>query len=261
MLIRTRTLAMIVTLTMMLIVWANAGQETLWAEDFRIDSKVFQGNDIEPHGTTSTIFSNGRVYDVQSKTQEITVFDLPGQQIRLIDPQRKLHAIMRIEQLDRLMIELQKRHDSATDPGMRFLLQPQFKQSPGSQPNERVFQSDYVTYQVETFAPRSSIIATQYREFSDLSAKLNALLNRGWPPFARLQVNAALVDEQLLPTKVTLLYTNKSFLNQKQLHFRTEHELFTRLTDSDQQRISQVADHLSASKAITLREYLERPTK
>ncbi len=67
MLNRTRTLAMIVTLTMMLIVWANAGQESLWAEDFRIDSKVFQGNDTEPQGTTATIFSNGRVYDVQSK--------------------------------------------------------------------------------------------------------------------------------------------------------------------------------------------------
>ncbi len=64
------------------------------------------------------------------KTQEITVFDLPGQQIRLIDPQRKVHAIMRIEQLDRMMVELQKRHESATDPGMRFLLQPQFQAKP-----------------------------------------------------------------------------------------------------------------------------------
>jgi hypothetical protein len=230
---------------------------SLHADEFRIESRVFQGKDEQPQSESTTIFANGRIYDFLNSPRELTIYDPAHDRIVVMDLERNRKTELRTEQLTRFREELQLRAEKTTDAGMRFLLQPKFDKQVGSTAAERVFQSEYITYQVETFTPRSATIVEQYRQFSDLSATLNAMLNRGWPPFARLQVNAALAEEKLIPTKVNLLFPSKSLLGQRK-HFRSEHELHTRVTDSDQQKIAQAEEHLNRTLLVSLREFTTR---
>ncbi len=227
------------------------------ADDFRIDSRVYQGKDELPQSESTTIFANGRIYDFLNSPRELTIYDPPHDRIVVMDLEKNHKTEIRTEQLLRFREELLARAEKTTDAGLRFLLEPKFDKQPGSTTAERVFQSEYITYQVETATPRTAVIAEQYRQFSDLSATMNAMLNRGWPPFARLQVNAALAEEKLIPTKVNLLFPSKSLLGQRK-HFRSEHELQTRLTDSDQQKIAEAEEHLSRTVLVSLREYTVR---
>jgi hypothetical protein len=230
---------------------------SLHADDFRVESRVFQGKDEQPQSESTTIFANGRIYDFLNAPRELTIYDPAHDRIVVMDLEKNHKIELRVTQLTRFREELLLRADKATDPGVRFLLQPKFEKQPGSTETEHVFQSEYITYQVETTTPRSAAIAEQYRQFSDLSATMNAMLNRGWPPFARLQVNAALAEEKLIPTKVNLLFPSKSLLGQRK-HFRSEHELHTRVTDSDQQKIAQAEEHLNRTVLVSLREFTTR---
>jgi hypothetical protein len=228
-------------------------------EDFRVDTRVFQGRDELPHATNTTIFRNGQVYDIQTESRELTIYAPRLQRIILLSPKHKQKTELSTEQLERFCAQLKERGTKATDSGLKFMLQPNLSMQAGSGPNERVFPSDFLTYQVETFSPRAAEIAEQYGEFSDLSAKLNALTNRGWPPFPRLQVNAALAAEGLVPSKVTLLIPAKSVLTGKNVHLRSEHEFLNRLTDSDQQKIAAAEDAFGTFDTVTLREFLQPP--
>jgi hypothetical protein len=229
----------------------------LRADDFRIESRVFSGKDEQPQSESTTIFANGRIYDFHNAPRELTIYDPPHDRIVVMDLEKNRKTELRLEQLTRFREELLARAEKTTDPGVRFLLQPKFDVHAGSTPAEHVFQSEYITYQVETTTPRTAAIAEQYRQFSDLSATMNAMLNRGWPPFARLQVNAALVEEKLIPTKVNLLFPSKSLLGQRK-QFRSEHDLNTRITDSDQQKIAAAEEHLNRTLLVSLREFTAR---
>ncbi len=161
-----------------------------------------------------------------------------------MDLEKNQKTELRVTQLTRFREELQLRAEKTTDAGVRFLLQPKFDKQVGSTAAERVFQSEYITYQVETTSPRSAAIVEQYRQFSDLSATMNAMLNRGWPPFARLQVNAALAEEKFDSDESQPALPEQVVARQRK-HFRSEHELHTRVTDSDQQKIAQAEEHLN----------------
>ncbi|HPP52445.1 MAG TPA: hypothetical protein PK777_05810, partial [Thermoguttaceae bacterium] len=46
-----------------------------WALDFRMENKVYLGQQREPSVETTTIFYNGAVYDFLKKPPEITIFE------------------------------------------------------------------------------------------------------------------------------------------------------------------------------------------
>lgn len=225
-------------------------------EDFRVDSRVFQGRDEEPHATNMAIFRGGQIYDFSDQPAEITIFAPRFQRIILLDQTRKCKTELTAAEVERFCEALKTKGEKTTDAGLKFLLAPKFTMQTGATTGERIFQSEHITYQIQTFAPRSAAIAAEYREFCDLSAKLKALTQQGLPPFARLAVNEALAAENLVPSKVTLLIPSKSLIGGRNLHLRSEHEIQSRVTDSDQQKISIAEDALGTYQSVTLREYL-----
>ncbi|MDX1963327.1 MAG: hypothetical protein SFX18_09250 [Pirellulales bacterium] len=238
------------------------------ADDFRVDSRVYQGKDETPFAENLTIFRGGQIYDFQEQGSEITLYAPRLGRIILLDKQRGVKAEITPAQLEKFCVDLKLLAEKTTDPARKFLLTGQFENTPApSAANaegdadpvpQRVFQSPYITYQVQTFTPRGQAIPAQYREFSDLSAQLNALLKRSWPPFARMQVNAALAAEGTVPTKVTLLIPSQSFLGGKNLHYRSEHEYLNRLADSDQQRIAEAEELVGSCRLVAVGEYLQK---
>ncbi|MGC4002933.1 MAG: hypothetical protein QM811_07300 [Pirellulales bacterium] len=189
------------------------------------------------------------------KPAETTIYIPRLKKVVLLDHDRKMKVELTVDQLERFSGQMKARGEKATDPRSSSYSRRNSKRRTARPRTSAVFQSEYVTYQCETFAPRSPVVAQQYREFGDLSAQLNAVLNRGWPPFARMQVNAALAEEKLIPRKVALLIPSKSFLGGRQQHFRSEHELQSRLSESDQKRIVATEEAIHAYPATTLLEY------
>jgi hypothetical protein len=242
--------------------------------DFRVESKVFKGNDEQPDSTGVTIFQDDTIYDFANEKREITILAPKQERIILLDQTREQKTEISTKHVALFCEQMLKRRDSVTDAKLKFMLQPEFKVQPGNKAGELTFQSDYVTYQIEGFSPSDKSVAKQYREFSDLSAKINAIVNHGWPPFARMNVNQRLADDSLVPTKATLFIPakpsgtaadskatikNVADRTSRTIHLRSQHQIQMDLTADDQNKVAKAKSLMQTLKPVSLTEYMKKP--
>ncbi len=226
------------------------------AEDFRVDSKVFVGKETTPHSSNVTLFQGPHVYDFLDKPQQITFYDLERGRIVLVEPQRQIKTEVSSRMLDAFTNTL--RHSTASkDPLLEFALHPSFDVRDEKEPAERVFTSKLITYRVRTIEAEIPDMPSRYREFSDLSARLNALVNRGsLPPFSRLRVNESLAESKLLPATVQFTASPGRIIGGHTVALRSQHDFRPRLLDSDLRRIDDAGAVLSDSAHVSLGKFL-----
>jgi hypothetical protein len=232
------------------------------AEDFRVDSRVFVGKETTPHSRNVTLFQATHVYDFLDKPRQITFYDLARGRIVLVDPERNVKAEVSRAMLDAFCDNLRRAEKQTQDPVLSFALHPVFdeREEQERDETERVFASKYITYRIAPVAGESAGMAARYREFSDASARLNALVNRGsLPPFPRLAVNESLAEKAQLPVKVHLAISPAKFIGGRTVVFRSEHEYRPRLLDSDLRQINDAGDALAKAAPLALGEFL-RPS-
>jgi hypothetical protein len=227
----------------------------LRADDFRVDSKVFIGKESLPHSSNVTLFQGAHVYDFLDKPEQITFYDLDRGRIVLVDPQRKVKTEVSSRMLDAFSNTL--RHSAGKDPLLQFALHPTFDIRDDKDGEERVFTSKLITYRVRTATPEMPDMPARYRQFSDLSARLNALVNRGsLPPFARLAVNESLDASGLLPAKVEFAASSGRLIGGHTVALRSQHDFRRRLLDSDLRRIDSAGALLTDSTQVSLGKFL-----
>ncbi len=231
------------------------------AEDFRIDSQIFQGQNNSPDTTGTTIFQEGIVYDFANNDREVTILAPKFEKIILLDQTLQIKTELSTKQLTEFVNQMIVRSDKSTDPTIQFMLHPKFQTHSGSNKGERVFQSEQLTYMFDTFAPSQKSIPEQYREFSDFSASLNTLVNRGWPPLARHEVNRQLASEGLLPKKVTLLIPPQAESKRRKIHLRSEHRISFHIESSRQGKIAFAKSGMEKLKSVGLGEHLKARVK
>ena len=228
-----------------------------WAADFRVESKVFAGDEKETISENTTLFHGGKIYDFLAKPTEITVYDLPRSRILLLSPSRGLQTELTVESLQEFSAKLQEWSASQADPLLKFSARPQFEQQLNESTREASFNSQLVTYRVVTQKAKSEEIAHQYRQFCDLSGRLNGLVNPGGlPPFPRLEVNRALDESRQLPEEVHLNIASRRF-GGKPLTARSEHHFYWRVLEADQARIAETAEYLTRLTKVGIQQYLQ----
>mgnify|MGYP006908206457 CR=1 FL=1 len=219
------------------------------ADDFRIETKVYVGKSKEPVSQNTTLFRAGYVYDYLSGPERVTVFDQRGGRFVLLDPERKLRAEVKTEEVRELLEQLQDLAGRSSDPTMRFAAHPEFKVT--YKDEELKLDSPHMTYELKTMDAVSDEAAQQYHEFSDWYARFNTMAQRGSaPPFPRLQVNAELAKRGLVPTSV--------HLSTRGVKAHTEHYVSWRLLDSDHRRIAETANQLATFQEVDF-EDLQAP--
>jgi len=228
-----------------------------WGEDFRVENKVFVGNDSEAKIVSSTIFYGGVAYDFLEKPREITVFDKARKRFVLLDPPRRLRTEVSTDEVEALNHNLKVWAVSQKDPSVRFLGNPQFEESVDTKTGDLVFDSPWVTYRVAVEAAQSEEIARQYREFCDWHIQLNARLHPGYKQtFARLIVNEALERRQAVPREVHL--TIKSKLPFQKTTARSEHQFIRRLLQSDRDRVAQTDEFMAIFQPVAFEQYQKK---
>ena len=247
--------------------WVVAmGSMAVWADDFRIETRVYVADEQEPLSQNLTLFRGGVVYDFPSGAAspadaDITVFDPPRRTIRLLDTTRRIRTELRREHISEY---IQRQRDIAREQTsnemLRFLADPQFQESYDEASQTLDLTSSWLSYRLTMLPAKNETVAAQYHEFADWYARLNPLLHaEAGPPFARLYVNRALLKHQALPADVTLLGPKKSApLGGEQHEFRlhSEHQVEWRLYAADEERIEQVRQHLVQFEQVPFEQFV-----
>ncbi len=226
-------------------------------EDFRVENKVFMGNDTEAKIQSSTIFCAGVVYDFLEKPREITVFDKARKRFVLLDPLRKLRTEVSTDEVVALNQKLKAWTSSQKDPSVIFLGNPNFEESVDGKTGDLLFDSPWISYRVAAEPAQNEEIARQYREFCDWHIQLNARLHPGYKQtFARLIVNEALERRQAIPREVHL--TIKSKLPFQKTTARSEHQFIRRLLQSDRDRVAQTDQFMAIFQPVVFDQYQKK---
>lgn len=232
------------------------------AEDFRIESKVYVGEEeTEPVNKTLTLFYAGRVYDFLGDPAEVTVFDPQRQRFLLLNPAKRQRVEITLDYVTALTANLQERGQNRDDPLVRFMSNPRFVTAFDAATDELTLTSEWMTYAVKTAPANSEIASKQYTLYADAYAHLNTLVSPAHlPPFARLELNRALERRGELPKEVTLTVTSPSRIPGKSesVVIRSVHHVAWKLLESDRERIEQTGRALSEYSSVDLAEY-QRP--
>src|SRR5262245_51704172 len=102
-------------------------------EGFRIETKVFVGDEKLPASATTTLFLNGVVYDFLTDPEQIAVFRKPGGgkpgRFILLDPEHRTRTELSTDQLAGAMNKLKTWAAKQKDPFLQFAANPQFEES------------------------------------------------------------------------------------------------------------------------------------
>jgi hypothetical protein len=217
---------------------------------------VFVGKETEPHSANITLFNGPYVYDFLDIPRQIAVYDLDRGRVVLINPERRVKCEVSRATLDAFCNNLRHLERRTDDPVLDFALRPTFDERTEKN-GQRVFDSKYVTYRVTALPAELPGMAVRYRKFSDASARLNALVNRGsMPPFPRLLVNESLETADHVPSKVHLTVGSARLIGGRTVVLHSEHEFRPRLLDSDMSKIDEAGQYLATATEASLSEYL-----
>lgn len=239
---------------------------TAAAEDFRIENKVFSGNDKTPSVESTTIFYNGVVYDYLKKPAEITVLDADHGRFVLLDTERRMKTELTTKEVEAFAQRFRERAArqaaESDNPFVAFQADPKFEKQFDESSRELTFRSEWMTYRVVTADAGSKEIAQQYRQFADWQARLNSVINRqATPPFARLVVNAELERREEIPREVRLTLTPPGGFPRKRITARSEHQMIRMVVESDRTRVAQTGEFLAIFQPVSFQQYQKMDSK
>jgi hypothetical protein len=230
----------------------------LRADGFRIETKIFVGDEEEPISQTTTLFLEGAVYDFLEQPAQIAVFrhptgGKPGRFI-LLAPDERIQTEITTDQLAGAMTKLRTWAARQNDPFLKFAADPQFKESFEPENGRLVLASHLENYNVTTTRPEHAQWLSEYREFLDWYTQLNTLVTAGPPPEPRLRLNEALARHEVVPVNVELKRAGEKE------PLRAEHKFTWRLSRKDHDRIEDVRASLASYRKVDNSEF-QRATR
>ena len=235
-------------------------------QKFRVDSELFENQQKEPFLETLTIFHDGTVYDFRwTEPKEVTVLDTKNGRFTLLDEANRKKASVTTKELLEFSLELEAHAAQEKDRLFAFCAAPQFEiaQQPieknGQSLVELRLTSKVMTYVASGVKPQQEESARAYRHFADWCARLNATRGGNLPPGARLALNKALAEGDLLPLEITR--TTGGTLLEKKLELRSEHRVNWKLSVEDERRIERASDMIATFEVVSYSDYLATPTK
>lgn len=225
------------------------------AVDFRIETKVFSGNEDLPISHNTTLVQSGVVYDFLESPKRVAIFrrpsgDQPGTFL-LIDPMRSVKTEVTTDRIDNFVEKLRTWSRTQREPLLVFAADPEFTESFDMESGALSLVSEQMTYRLSTVAVERMEVWPALRDYFDEYAKLNCLLSSStMSPFPRLQVNNSLEKHNVVPEEVILTLAGKD-----STRLRAEHVFTWRLSKDDRARISLVGEQLVSFRNVSNAEF------
>lgn len=223
-----------------------ANEDRIKAQDtsdkpyFRMDSVVhLENDDVLTQIKTSTIFSDGAVFDFIGDNGEITIYRPESKIFILLDPIHRIQTELALEKIDSFLDRIRSLFTQKDDLFKRFMAHPEFDFSKSEDGNEFLFQSKWIDYRIKTRSFEDPNLIDSFFDFSDAYSKLNIYLNPGTTtPFARIHINQYLRKDHRFPEHFTLsVYPGGKRLFSKAVKIESQHTLIRRLSEKDKGRI------------------------
>ena len=225
------------------------------AADFRVENRVYSGGNKQPTSLSCSVFHQATVYDFLQNPAETTVFDKTAGRFVILDDTRRVRTELSTKDLEGFTQKMKDRAVKGQDPLMQFLAEPVFEERYDPARRELILSSDLVNYKAIVTSADNSVVS-QYREFSDWYARLNAILIPGSrPPFARLKLNEALARHEAVAREVTLTITTVKDGKNQPATVRSEHLLSLALTPADMERIERARKSMTGYKLVSFDQY------
>ena len=215
------------------------------AQEFRVETDVFVGNQKKPVAQNLTLFTSGLVYD----------FPLmgPSEIAVLLDTERKVKTTLTTQELLEFTASMKAQAQDA-DGVVGFAVRPQFDQTFDQPTGWLTLSSKLMTYRLKGSPPKQPAAVDIYRQFADWYARLNATRPGNLPPFARLELNKAAAERGLVPEEVELTVA-ASRLGGKTLAVRSRHMINWLLSNTDRKRVDEAGDFLVNYQAVKFQEF------
>ncbi len=235
---------------------AESAAATPDTEGFRIDNSVYVGKEREPAVRTTTIFLNGVVYDFMEQPHEAIVLEAEQGRFTLLNMTRRVRAELPVDEVLELTRGVRQRAAMHENPFVQFLAHPEFDKRFDLATGALTLDSPWITYKAEMANPDDPSIAESYRDFADLYCQVNTMLNPAHsPPFARMQLNAALAERDAIPATIHLTIRPKRSFPPTRVTLRSEHELVRSVGQPDLDRVAQTREFMNIFKLVSFDEY------
>jgi hypothetical protein len=235
------------------------------AADFRIHTKVYSGDRLEPDSQNTTLFRGGLVYDFLSEPRKVTIYDKARARFVILDPARQVQTDVSVDEVQKLNKQIAAWAAERKDDLLNSLANPSFTQKQDPNTGAMLFSNAALTYAVKSSPAENKELFDQYDEFADLFVQLNNMLSLPVrPPYglARLAVNHELRKKGEIPTEVQLTVhgVNKLPLLNKNLVLRSQHQMTPMLSQSDQRDIEAAQRQLATFKRVPFDEFMPPAT-
>ncbi len=215
--------------------------ESVNSRHFRVDSVVrLEKTDSITEIKTSTVFSEGAVFDFIGDNGEIIIYRKEKGLFILIDPIHRVQSELSLEDIEVFLVNIRSRLLQNKDKFNRFMAEPLFDITKNETGDELIFQSRWIEYKVQLRSFEEAGLDNEYYLFSDVYSKLNIYLNPGvTTPFARIQINEELRRTGQFPHYIEIaLYPKGKWLFGKVIKIESRHTLVRRLSEQDKGRIT-----------------------
>lgn len=224
-------------------------QEVPPASDLFIVTQIFQGDQTDPIEVHRIAFKDGVFYDFPSQPEQPwTIFDLPKSRVILLDRKRQQQTSLSTEDLLRLTVQSdtkitdpEQRQRFGMDAEVRPQLNPHSANSQSSRGQRFELSYDRTRYEVIAEKPAEPAWAYQYGQFVDWACRLNIARPQGVPPFARMRLNQAMVDQALYGRQINVELSRVvgSDSTPVTIRLRSETSLSSEISDSIADQIKQ----------------------
>jgi hypothetical protein len=206
---------------------------------------------------TRTLFASGVVYDfLLSDTHEIAIFDSRRGRFVLLDEQRKMQTTLTTEDILKFTAAIQA---ASQEKGTPDFFQRDWSLTHDEKSGWLELSGERIRYRAQGTKPEDATAARRYREFADWYARLNAMRRGNVPPFARIQLNKALVERDLIPTEIERILTSGNVTRRKHTA-RSRHLVHWRLSNTDRKRIQEAGELQAKLPTVPFVEYRQKST-
>jgi hypothetical protein len=233
------------------------------AQEFRVDTELFENQEKQPSLQTLTIFTDGAagtIYDfLLTEPREVIVYDPLRGRFTLLDESRQVKATVTTDELFQVIVGLQAHAAKEKNALLAFCAEPHFEiterkiDQGGPAQVELKLAGKPLTYVAVGQRPQRPEAARAYRHFADWCARLN--VTRGYlPPGARLELNKALAERELMPLDITLTFPPTSPWGKKK-ELRSEHRVNWSLSGEDRKKIAKAGEMLATYAVVSYEDY------
>jgi len=227
---------------------------TASAEQLRIETHVYSGDNAEPISHAVTLFESNAVYDFVDQPAQVAIFrpptsSHPGQFI-LLDVANKTRTELSTKRIAGLIEKLTDWAAEQDEPLLKFSANPEFEKTFDEQTGMLSLSNPLWSYRVATVPAENTVALARYREFADWYTRLNTMISGSPPPGARLKLNEAFEQHGVVPVEI------HREIDAPTTALRATHLFSWRLSRADRARIESARRQLASFEKIENEKFI-----